>query len=47
LELDGTHQLLISADDVIMLSENISNVSKNKETLLEASREIGQEVGPD
>jgi hypothetical protein len=40
----GTDQLLIYADDVNLLGDNIDTIKKNMETLIEASKEIGLEV---
>jgi hypothetical protein len=34
LEFNGTHHLLVYADDVNILSENLNTVKKNKEVVL-------------
>ena len=38
LELNGTHQLLVYADDVNILGESVHNVKENAEALVVASK---------
>jgi hypothetical protein len=44
LELNGTHQPLVFADDVNLLGDNINTIEQNKETIFDASRDIGLEI---
>jgi hypothetical protein len=42
--MNGTHQLLVYADDFHILRENISTIKANREVLLQVIREVVQEV---
>jgi hypothetical protein len=44
LELNGTHQLLVYANDVYILGGSIHSIKKNAEDLVINSKEIGPEV---
>jgi hypothetical protein len=41
LKWNGTHQLLIYADDVNLLGDNIDTIMKNTGTSIDASKEVG------
>ena len=47
LKLNGTHQLLVYADNVNILGGSLHTVKENAETLILASKEIGLEVNAD
>jgi biotin operon repressor len=44
LKLNGTHQLLVYADDMNLLGDNIDTIKKNTETLIDTVKEVGLEV---
>jgi hypothetical protein len=41
------HQLLAYADDVNLLGDNIDTIKKNKNILIDASKEVGLEINVD
>ena len=47
LKLNGTHQLLVYADDVDILGGSVHTVKDNAEALIVASKETGLEVNAD
>jgi len=47
LKLNGTHQLLVYADDVYMLGGSVYITKKNTDGLVVASKETGLEVNTD
>jgi hypothetical protein len=44
LELNGTHQLLVYADDINLLGDSVNTINENTEPFLEASMDIGLEI---
>jgi hypothetical protein len=40
LKLNGTHQLLVYADDVNLLDDIINNIRRNTRTLIHASKKV-------
>jgi hypothetical protein len=47
LKLNGTRQLLVCADDVHLLGDNIDTVKKHAGTLINTSKEVGPEENAD
>jgi hypothetical protein len=44
LKVNGTQQLLVHADYVNLLGNNMNSIKKNTEALIDASKEVGLEV---
>jgi hypothetical protein len=44
LKLNGTHQLLVYANDVNLLGDIKDTIKRNTQTLIDANKEIGLEV---
>jgi hypothetical protein len=44
LKLNGTYHLLVYADDVNLLRDNVDTIKKNTETLIDHSKEVGLEA---
>jgi hypothetical protein len=47
LKLNGTHQLLVYADDVSILGGSVHTIQGNAEALVVVSKETGIEVNDD
>ena len=47
MKLNGTHQLLVYADDVNILGGSVYAIKKNTEALIDASKKSGLEVNAD
>jgi hypothetical protein len=43
-EIKWTHRMLVYAQDMNLLGDNIDIIKKNTETLIDASKEVGLEV---
>jgi hypothetical protein len=46
LKLNGTHQLLVYADDVNLLGDSKNTLKKSTEALIDTSKGFGLEVSP-
>jgi hypothetical protein len=44
LKLNGMHQLLVYADDLNLLGDNIDTIKKSTANLIDASKDVGLEV---
>jgi hypothetical protein len=44
LKLNGTHQLLVCADDVSLVADNMDIIKKNTRTVIDGSKEVDLEV---
>jgi hypothetical protein len=44
LKLNGTHQLLVYANDINLLGDNIDTIRKNTQTVIDASMMVGLQV---
>jgi hypothetical protein len=44
LEFNGTHQLLVYADDVNLLGDSINTIKKITQSLIDASKEVSLKV---
>jgi hypothetical protein len=47
LKLNVAHQLLVYADDVNLLGHNLNTMKKNKEAVIDTSKEVGLQVNTD
>jgi hypothetical protein len=47
LKLNGTHLLLVYADDVNLLGDIIDIIKKNTNCVIDAGKEVGLEVNPE